>query len=57
MPDEKMNMSEIKKFMDLLREWGFGGGYALTGPVENPIITSWKATATFQSSEQKEAEG
>ncbi len=48
-----MNLREIKEFMDLLREWGFGRGYTLTGPVENPIITGWKATATFQTPDQK----
>ncbi len=36
--------NEIKEFMDLLNEWGLGGGYALTGPVEDPIITEWKIT-------------
>lgn len=47
-----MNMGEIKKFMNLLKEWGFTG-YRLTGPVENPIITTWgRATVTVQSSEQ-----
>ena len=45
-----MLWDEIKEFMDLLREWGLGRCYALTGPVEAPIITEWKITATSQSS-------
>ena len=40
-----MNLREIMEFMDQLREWGFGGGYTLTPPVDAPVITRWKATA------------
>ena len=31
---------EVAEFMSLLREWGFTG-YRLTGPVEEPIVTSY----------------
>jgi len=51
-PSEKQMIEEIKdenpdlwndvsEFMTLLKEWGFTG-YQLTGPVEDPIVNSYK---------------
>ncbi len=39
-----MNLREIREFTDQLREWGLGGGYTLTPPVDAPVVTRWKAT-------------
>jgi len=44
--------NEVKEFTDLLRKWGLGGGYALTGPVEAPIITRWRISLTSQGPNQ-----
>ncbi len=41
--EDPMLWDEVAEFMDLLREWGFTS-YKLTGPVENPIITTWRIT-------------
>lgn len=38
---------EIAEYMALLKKWGITG-YKLTGPVENPIITTWKITTSSQ---------
>lgn len=54
--ENPMLWDEIKEFTELLNEWGLGRGYALTGLVENPIITSWKITATHSLGETAKME-